>query len=104
MERIYLANRTVGGIVNVFKDLQGFLVRIKNFRLADAYQLEHYLASINSYFGFMARKNTYGIKRKIIKECPLFFKFFYMKGRFESVRLKKEFCVKYQLIKMENYG
>ena len=104
MERIYLANRTVGGIIDVLKDLQGFLVRIKDFRIADAYQLEHYLASINSYFGFMARKNTYGIKRKIIKECPLFFKFFYVKGRFESVRLKKEFCVKYQLIKMENYG
>ena len=70
----------------------------------DAYELEHYLASVNSYFGFMAGKNEYAVKRRVIKYyCPLFFDCFSVRGRFDSVRLKKDFSVKHQLSIMNNY-
>ena len=70
----------------------------------DAYELEHYLASVNSYFGVMAGKNEYAVKRRVIKDyCPSFFDCFYVSGRFDSVRLKKNFIVTYQLSIMINY-
>lgn len=104
MSRLYLSNRTVGGMVNTLRKLQEYMSSITGYNAEDAYEVEHYLSSMNSYFGFMARKNTYAIKRKVIKEhCPLFFKYFYIKGRFESVRLKSKYKVKYQLLKQENY-
>lgn len=104
MNRLYLSNRTVGGMVNTLRKLQEYMSSITNCNIENIYELEHYLSSMNSYFGFMARKHTYAIKRKVIKEyCPSFFKYFYIKGRFESVRLKSKYKVKYQLLKQENY-
>jgi RNA-directed DNA polymerase len=104
MCRLYLSNRTIGGMVNTLRKLQEYISSITDYNAENAYEIEHYLSSMNSYFGFMARKNTYAIKRKTIKEyCPLFFKYFYIKGRFESVRLKSKYKVEYQLLKQENY-
>jgi hypothetical protein len=104
MNRVYLSNRTIGGLVNVLRKLQVLLAHIGTCRADEAYELEHYLASINSYFGFMTQKNEYAVKRSVIKDCcPLFFQYFSIKGRFGSVRLKKEFSVKHQLLIMNNY-
>lgn len=104
MNRLYLSNRTVGGMVNTLRKLQEYMSSITDYDIENAYEIEHYLSSMNSYFGFMARKNTYAIKRKAVKKyCPSFFKYFYIKGRFESVRLKNKYKVKYHLLKQENY-
>ena len=104
MNRVYLSNRTIGGLVNVLRKLQVLLTHIGTCRADEAYELEHYLASINSYFGFMTRKNEYAVKRSVIRNyCPLFFQYFFIKGRFESIRLKTDFKVKYQLLKTERY-
>lgn len=104
MNRVYISNRMVGGLVNTLREVQKLLAHIDTCSVNDAYELEHYLASINSYFGFMADKNGYAIKRLVIKDnCPLFFNYFYVKGRFDSVKLKREFSVKYQLLKIDNY-
>ena len=105
MQRLYLSNRTVGGLVNVLRHLQEVLDSIRNYDLWNAYELEHYLSSINSYFGFMKGKSTYAIKRRIIKEhCPSFFGYFYVKGNFVSVKLKRKYSVRYQLLILERYG
>ena len=104
MNRVYLSNRTIGGLINVLRELQKFLTHIDLCSVDDAYELEHYLASVNSYFGFMAGKNEYAVKRRVIKDyCTLFFDCFYVRGRFDSVRLKKDFIVKHQLLIMNNY-
>ena len=104
MNRVYLSNRTIGGLTNVLRELQKFLTHIDLCSVDDAYELEHYLASMNSYFGFMAGKNEYAVKRRVIKvECPLFFDCFSVRGRFDSVRLKKNFSVKHQLSIMNSY-
>lgn len=104
MNRVYLSNRTIGGMINVLRKLQKFLEHIDTCSVEDSYELEHYLASLNSYFGFMAHKNEYAVKRWVIKDdCPLFFHYFHIKGRFDSVKLKKDLNVKYQLLKINNY-
>ena len=104
MNRVYLSNRTIGGLINVLRELQKFLTHIDLCSVDDAYELEHYLASVNSYFGFMAGKNEYSVKRRVIKVyCPSFFDCFSVRGRFDSVRLKKNFSVKHQLSIMNNY-
>lgn len=105
MNRVYLSNRTIGGLINVLRKLQNFLTHIDDpCNVNDAYELEHYLASVNSYFGFMAGKNEYAVKRRVIKDyCPSFFDCFSVRGRFDSVRLKKDFSVKHQLSIMNNY-
>ena len=104
MNRVYLSNRTIGGLINVLRELQKFLTHIDPFSVDVAYELEHYLASVNSYFGFMAGKNEYSVKRRVIKDCcPSFFDCFSVRGRFDSVRLKKNFSVKHQLSIMNNY-
>lgn len=83
MNRVYLSNRTIGGLINVLRELQRFLKHIAPCSVDDAYELEHYLASVNSYFGFMAGKNEYAVKRRVIKDCcPLFFDCFSVRGRF----------------------
>lgn len=104
MNRVYLSNRTIGGMINVLRKLQKSLEHIDTCSVEDSYELEHYLASLNSYFGFMAHKNEYAVKRRVIKDdCPLFFHYFHIKGRFDSVKLKKDLNVKYQLLKINNY-
>ncbi len=104
MDRVYISNRTVGGLVNVLRELQRLLSHLDAFSECDAYRLEHYLASLNSYFGFMAGKNGYAVKRRVVKDyCPSFFDCFYVKGRFDSVRLKKKFSVKHQLLITDSY-
>ncbi len=105
MHRLYLGNRTVGGMVKMLKELQQCLSRLQGYTLADAYVLEHYESSVNSYMGFMAHKHTYAIKRKAIKRhCPFFFRYFYVRGKFGSVRLYNKYRVKQQLKILEQHG
>ena len=106
MERMYIANRTLGGMCQKLRELQGYLEHIHSlpFWLANAYELEHYQSSVNSYLGFMRGKQSYGMCRKAFAEhCPLFFDYFYVKGHFEVVKVRIEFSVKYQLLKIESY-
>ena len=104
MNRVYLSNCTIGRLINILRELHKFLTHINLFSIDDAYELEHYLASVNSYFGFMEEKNEYVIKRLVIKDyCPSFFDCFSVRGRFDSVRLEKYFNIKHQLSIMNNY-
>lgn len=102
MNRVYIGNRTVGGIIDKLIELNAWLESLgNNFTIDDAYIIAHYASSLNSYFGFMANKKTYAIKRKTIsKYCPNFFRYFYINGRFKSVKIKSRYTIK-QFIKGE---
>ena len=106
MERMYIANRTLGGMCQRLRELQGYLEQLqgKSFNLANAYELEHFRASLNSYLGFMRGKQSYGMRRKAFAEhCPLLFDYFYIGGHFEVVKIKREYSIKYQLLRLECY-
>lgn len=104
MERLYISNRTVGGMVDMLQELQAYIEQIGNYNLGNATMLEHYESSINSYMGFMIDKYTYAIRRKVIKEnCPSFFRYYYIKGKYKVARLKRTYSVKQQLKILENY-
>lgn len=106
MERMYIANRTLGGMCQRLRELQGYLKQLqgKSFNLANAYELEHFQASLNSYLGFMRGKQSYGMCRKAFAEhCPLLFDYFYIGGHFEVVKIKSEYSIKYQLLRLECY-
>lgn len=100
--RLYIGNRTVGGMIDKLVELNTWLESLgNNFTIDDAYTIAHYASSLNSYFGFMANKKTYAIKRKTIpKYCPNFFHYFYINGRFKSVKIKSRYTIK-QFIKGE---
>ena len=107
MDRVYTANRTVGGFYATMHALGRFLRKLERrnvFSLDDAYILEHYLASLNSYMGFMVGRNTYAIRRRAVRLCEPFFDYFYVKGRYECFKLRKEYCVTYKLKEREFYG
>lgn len=107
MERIYISNRTLGGLCDVLGKVERVLYSIsyKNaFTLNDAYSLEYYQSSINSYLGFMRGKQSNGMCRRVFKlHCGRFFDFFYVCGRFQSVRVLSKYSVKHQLLKLESY-
>lgn len=107
MERIYISNRTLGGLCDALMRVERvlrFVSRKTMFSLGDAYTLEYYQSSINSYLGFMRDKQSYGICRKAFKEhCRRFFDYFYVCGRFQSVRVLNKYSVKHQLLKLESY-
>lgn len=105
MQRIYLSNRSVGRFTDILMELQEFLNNIGNYTIGDAYALGQYLSSVNSYLGLMRGKDTYTIRRRCIKErCPSLFKYCYVRGKFESVRIMRKYSVKHQLLILERYG
>ncbi len=105
MRRVYISNRTVGGMTDTLRRLQDFLSRLQGYTLTDAYTLERYEASVNSYMGLMAGRDTYAVRRGVIqRNCPLLFGYFYTRGDFRAVRLKGEYRVRQQLKLLEQYG
>ena len=108
MERVYIANRTLGGMCQRLRELQAYLSHLstsgRGFGLDNAYELAHYQSSLNSYLGFMRGKHSYGVCRKAFREhCPMFFDYFYVKGHFEVVKIKREFTINHQLLILDNY-
>ncbi len=86
--RIYISNRTVGRFM---EKIHGFniLFAAGDLKLSD---LERILSSMNSYLGLMRGKNTYRIRKDAIYSMhPDFWKYFYVKGPFESIHLKKKY-------------
>ena len=82
-DRSYILNRTVEGLKRSIHIIS------KSKTLTE---LEHNVASANSYFGFMRHHNTYAIRRNILaKAAPEFWKYCTVKGRMESVRIKRRY-------------
>ena len=55
-------------------------------------ELEHNVASVNSYLGFMRHHSSYAIKRKVLTNAPPeFWTYCMVKGKFYSVRTRRKY-------------
>lgn len=92
--RIYASNRTVANFENL---MHYFNSLPDNYTIE---QLERYVSSINSYLGYMRHCNSYDIRKRImLKMDRRFYRHLYIKGRYESVRIKRKFKRQTQVIK-----
>ena len=58
----------------------------------DLMELQHIEQVLNSYLGFCRRRKTYRFRRQIIDDMGSgFWRYFNVRGHYESVRLKKEY-------------
>lgn len=85
-DRIYASNRMVSNfeqLIHYMNTLsEGFSIEM----------LQHYVCSINSYLGLMRHCNSYDIRKRImLKMDRRFYRFLYIKGRYECVRIKQKY-------------
>ena len=97
--RIYSGNRTVD-------NFKMAILRINEIKDRKE-QAEHTVQVINSYLGFLKHRRTYNIRKRIIKLLdPSWYKYFYIVGEYEKVKLKVQYTQKYiiknTIIKMSN--
>lgn len=86
--RKYLSNRTVG---KMKERCEGYRRRLEtgDFDICD---LQHMEQVLNSYLGFCMNKQTYNFRRQYINDLgESFWRYFYVKGRYQSIRLKKQY-------------
>lgn len=89
--RLYLSNRTVGRFMDKAKEISRFMKQpAKEITSAD---LDHILATLNSYLGFCKNRQTYRIRRIAMK--PLIYsrefkRYFKINRNVSKVTLKKE--------------
>lgn len=90
--RIYLSNRTIGR----FKDKVSQIYQCLNqpsVKVTSA-DLDHILATLNSYLGFCVGKRTFRLRRRImrpLKYSPGFCKYYYVNDAMTKVSLKKRY-------------
>ena len=87
----YCCNRTITNFVAAVRRLNN----AKTLR-----QVEHAVASINSYLGLLRHNNEYGMRKKILRmiESPAY-EYIYIKGRYEIVALKNKYKKRVQTYK-----
>ena len=82
-ERSYILNRTVEGL----KRSVHMVATSKTLT-----ELEHNVASVNSYLGFMRHHSSYAIRRKILTNAPPeFWRYCIVKGKFYSVKIRQRY-------------
>lgn len=86
--RIYLSNRT---FARFEERVIGFnkMAEEKELNILDCQRIEQVL---NSYLGFCKGKRTYKRKKEIFSKLgDAFWKYFYIRGDYNSVRIRKEY-------------
>lgn len=87
--RIYVANHTI----NSFALAVGRLGRAVEMGMIEEIKKE--IASVNSYLGIMSHYNEYATKRRIMAKLPQeFYKYCYIEGHFDTVKLKYKYTEK----------
>lgn len=87
--RIYVANHTI----NSFAIAVGRLGRAAETGMIEEIKKE--IASVNSYLGIMSHYNEYATKRRIMAKLPQkFYKYCYIEGHFDTVKLKYKYTEK----------
>lgn len=87
--RIYVANHTI----NSFAIAVGRLGRAAETGMIEEIKKE--IASVNSYLGIMSHYNEYATKRRITAKLPQkFYKYCYIEGHFDTVKLKYKYTEK----------
>ncbi len=88
--RIYLNNRTLGRFKDKVSQIDTFLqLPAKEIT---SYDLDHILATLNSYLGFCKDRRTYRLRRKIMKPLiysPEFKRYYKLNRNISKVTLKK---------------
>lgn len=85
-DRIYASNRMVSN----FEQLIHYMNTLSESFSIET--LQHYVCSINSYLGLMRHCNSYDIRKRImLKMDRRFYRFLYIKGRYECVRIKQKY-------------
>ena len=82
--RIYLNNRTVGNFWNCLHELEWACV------MSDRDAILHNIIRINSLLGFMRHHATYAFRSSWFRKVNVFWRYCWIKGRFEVVKPKKK--------------
>ncbi len=86
--RNYLSNRTLGRMIERCKGYG----RMVNEESVDVTKLQRMEEVLNSYLGFCRNRKTYNFRKSCIASLgDNFWKYFYVKGRYESIRLKRQY-------------
>lgn len=78
--RIYLSNRTVGNFFNCLHQLEW------GCAMSDKAEIVRQISRANSLLGFMRHHSTYGMRNKWFRKLKLFWRYCWVKGRFEVVK------------------
>ena len=102
--RIYLSNRTVSRLYDMLQEMERFInsLNLRNVSIDDAFTLEHYVCSCNSYMGFLKYNNSYALRRRLFGNLSYFWKVAYVSGHFDKVTLRKRFMVSTKVLKLHN--
>lgn len=85
----YIANSTVSNFMNAIHRFNKLAEEDPNYVINN---IDKFLATVNSYLGFMRQYNSYTLRRKLIKSIsPLWWKVFYIRGHFEVAACKKKY-------------
>lgn len=90
--RIYLSNRTIGRFKDKVSQIYQYLNQ-PSVKITSA-DLDHILATFNSYLGFCVGKRTFRLRRRImwpLKYSPGFCKYYYVNDAMAKVSLKKRY-------------
>ena len=86
--RTYLSNRTVARLK---EHCEGF-GRLLSDDTATPCDLSHIEQTLNSYLGFTRERHVYQLRRQCIESMGAgFWKYFYVKGHHESIRIKRKY-------------
>lgn len=86
---MYAGSRTVGNMLYAMRRFNK-LAREDPTYMAD--NAEHFVSSMNSYFGFLSHYKTYAIRHKIVDEIfPIWSAVCYIEGHLAKVVCKKEY-------------
>lgn len=87
--RLYLSNRTLGRLVERCHGFRELMEEKGELNVLDCQRIEQV---INSYLGFCKGRETYAFRRACIEDMGKgFWKHFYVKGHFESIRTRRRY-------------
>lgn len=87
--RMYISNRTAARFAERVHGFKDMLLSKREVTLADLVRLEQVC---NSYLGFLRGKNTYDIRRRVLVSFGReFFRYCYIQGRYESVKVRQKY-------------
>ena len=90
--RLYLSNRTVSRMTEKCNGFRDYLNGVGGNDTPDLIALEHIEQVVNSYLGFTRRRQTYNLRTSVIESMGgAFWRYFTMKGRYESIRLRRRY-------------
>ena len=85
--RTYISNRTRGHLTDTIRKYNRLLEAGNGKENA-----EHFVQSLNSFFGMMRHHNSYGVRRKAVKKINKgWFRYLYVRGHYEAFALKKQY-------------